>query len=355
MGLMSGTSFDGVDGVIFNTKTKQLYDHFFIAYNDALKIDCQNLASASSVAFDALASITARVSEHYLVVIKTLLSQSDKASLVSVIGVHGQTIKHSPNGKYPYTQQLINASFLATRIGLPIVCDFRSNDVALGGQGAPLSPVFHHYLFNLTKEVVILNLGGIANISYLDKDKKLRGFDTGPANGLMDAWIFKQRSLAFDDKGEWAASGKIIPLLLEHLLSHSYFTQLLPKSLDKETFSLSWLMTLIDQKKDKAEDVQATLLAFTVQSLIKAIKQVALQCKTLIVCGGGGFNEHLLSQLSKSFVYVKRCEELGYGSQQVEAMMMAWLAHLRYKERSIDLTTVTGASRTATLGAVYLP
>lgn len=355
IGLMSGTSFDGVDGVIFDTQTKRVHTHFFEPYDNGLKKLCHERGSLTRHTFEQLAELTSKVTHCYERVIEALLGESNQRHKISIIGVHGQTIKHSPKGEYPFSYQLINASYLATRFLLPVACDFRSNDIFLGGQGAPLAPIFHQYLFNLTKQTVVVNLGGIANITYLDERSRLCGFDTGPANALLDAWILKEKGCAFDDKGQWAAQGKLIPLLLSELMTHPFIKLPAPKSADKNAFSLDFLQPFILGKNYAAKDIQKTLMMFTTQTLMNEINQAVPDCHTLIVCGGGAHNEHLMQLLYKKYKQVKACEDLGYSSTHIEAMLIAWLADRRQKEEKINLTTVTGASRATCLGAVYCP
>ena len=353
MGLMSGTSFDGVDGVIFDIENKSVCRHYFKPYCQTLNQICREFVKKEKFSFDELNELTHFVSEHYQAVIEQLLKNYPEA--IEVIGVHGQTVKHVPTGKLPYTVQLINASALAIQTTIPIAYDFRQNDMALGGQGAPLAPIFHEYLFNLDPKTAVLNLGGIANISYIDEQGKLRGFDTGPGNALMDAWIFKHKGVSFDDKGQWAASGEIDNILLTQLLHHPYFSQHVPKSLDKETFSLKWVLDVTQNTPIPPENIQATLLAFTTQSIIRAILQVVPECQKLIVCGGGAKNDYLIKTLSKDISDVVISDHLGFDNDKIEAMLIAWLAHKRLKHEAVDLTTVTGANRQTILGVIAQP
>lgn len=353
MGLMSGTSFDGVDGVVFDVNNKSICTHHFEPYTQKLKQACMALAVSQQINFDEINAVTFQVTSHYQHVIKTLLDNTSYN--ISVIGVHGQTIKHVPHGLMPYTVQLINASQIAVISNLPVAFDFRQKDMALGGQGAPLAPVFHQYLFNLNQHNVVLNLGGIANISYLDPEGMLRGFDTGPANALMDAWIFKHQGLPFDDKGQWASMGKVQSQLLAALMSHPYFSKPNPKSLDKETFSLAWLQQLLKETHFEIVDVQATLLSFTCHSIIHAIQHAKPHCREIIVCGGGAKNDYLLQLLSKQGFKVIPSNDLGYDDNKIEAMMMGWFAHKRLHQEPIDLTSVTGAKQPTIYGSLCLP
>lgn len=355
IGLMSGTSFDGVDGVVYDSDTKQVIKHCFCPYSSNLIKQCTEISQANLVSLENLADLTFKVTQCYIKVINNLLSNRLNLPDISIIGVHGQTIRHSPNSSPAFSEQLIDASLISTQFSLPVACDFRSNDIALGGQGAPLAPAFHQHLFNLNRNTVVINLGGISNITYLDEDNNLRGYDTGPANCLLDAWIFKVKQLSFDDAGKWAAKGHVIKALLKDLLAHDYLKKGVPKSADKEYFSIQWLDSLIVNKNYKAEDVQATLMAFTIQSIVKEVFKVAKACTTLIVCGGGAANTYMMNLLSNHFSVLKKCDELGHSNAHIEAMLIAWLALMRDQKTPINLMTVTGASRKSILGAVYYP
>lgn len=356
VGLMSGTSFDGVDAVIFDSSSKTLIKSCFIAYSETFKAELNQISNTEFLSFDILARLNSQLTNYYIEATKKLLIYLPYNRSIDAIGAHGQTICHAPeNPVAPFTHQLINGSLLATSLNLPVICDFRSNDIALGGQGAPLAPVFHEFLFNLDQNSVVINLGGIANISYLDLNDNIRGFDTGPANCLLDKWIFKMQDLDFDNKGQLAAQGIVIDELLNNLMLHPYLLKALPKSADKEDFSLSWLESLIKNRHYSIEDVQATLMSFTVTSIVNAIKKVMPDCQTLILCGGGIHNLYLLELLARKFETILSSDDLGYESDYIEAMMMAWLAGQRLNNIPIDLTTVTGSSRATHLGAIYLP
>lgn len=353
IGLMSGTSFDGVDAVIFDVKQRRLVRQHFIQYSKQLKLDCEHCCQAENISFDFLASLTNQITEHYIEAVQGLLTDFKALEKVLVIGAHGQTVHHSPGHSEPYTVQLINASRLATVFNKPVVCDFRSNDIALGGQGAPLAPVFHHFLFSLNEQTIILNLGGIANITYLDHNNQLRGFDTGPANCLMDAWSMLSVNKPFDEGGVQASKGRVLQDLLSRLLQHPFLSQPYPKSADKEIFSLGWLETLLSEFSYRAEDIQATLLELTSRTIIDALFKVKSNCNKLIVCGGGVHNSVLMERLAESVSTVITSDQLGYPADYIEAMMIAWLAVQRFEQIPLDFSTVTGASRPTLLGAIY--
>ena len=357
IGLMSGTSLDGVDGVVFDARNKRLLEHVFVPYDAKLKTACRLASQSAMFSFAAIAELTAEITEHYCRALDLLLNKTPSEIELHVIGAHGQTIHHAPNLRSPYSCQLLDGSVIASSYNKAVICDFRRNDMALGGQGAPLAPVFHRYLFNIEPSTVILNLGGIANITYLDHEFKIRGFDTGPANCLIDEWCQFSQNQPYDEDGQWASTGRLNENLLAALKQHPFFTQMLPKSADKEIFSREWLHTILQGYDEiNACDVQRTLAQFTVDSVWEAIHQVNPTCCNLIVCGGGARNTFLMQLFNEKLDWdVVTCDQLGFPAEAIEAMMMAWLADLRIKEIKVDLTTVTGASRPSHLGAVYLP
>jgi len=279
---------------------------------------------------------------------------------IRAIGSHGQTIRHRPQAKHPFTLQLGNPSMIAEQTGLTTVADFRARDMASGGQGAPMVSGFHQLMFRSQHvDRVILNIGGIANITALPKDlaKPVLGFDTGPGNTLLDQWIHQHQNCAHDTAGHWAASGKVSTALLNSLLSDPYFKKPPPKSTGREDFNLEWLESHVNaqNKKMAAEDVQATLVQLTVRTIVQAIRDFLPQTQEVYVCGGGAHNNALMKQLAESLsgIPVSTTETLGMPPDWIEAAAFAWLAHQAMERQSGNVPSVTGAKRAVVLGGIF--
>jgi anhydro-N-acetylmuramic acid kinase len=273
------------------------------------------------------------------------------------VGSHGQTIRHRPSGEHPFTLQIGNASVMAERCGIDVVADFRSADVAAGGQGAPLLPAVHAMLLNAPGRTrVVLNLGGIANITVLAADGRVFGFDTGPANGLMDAWCLRHRGEAFDRNGAFAASGRVDEPLLATLLADPYFALPPPKSTGREHFHLGWLDACLHATTASPADVQATLLELTARSIAAAIDAHASDAADVLLCGGGVHNQVLVQRLRELLRPRKLGSTADYGvdPDYLEATAFAWLARQRLLGLPGNLPAVTGARGPRVLGAVYL-
>ena len=277
---------------------------------------------------------------------------------VRAIGSHGQTIRHRPDDDRPFTLQIGNAGIIAKGTGIDCVADFRGADLALGGQGAPLVPPFHEWLFRAADvDRCVLNIGGIANITVLTAAPgPIRGFDTGPGNTLMDAWVRRHRNIAFDDGGRWAASGTAIPRLLEAMLADPYFARQPPKSTGFEYFNEDWLARLVRDDADPA-DVQASLADLTATTIADAVRRHAPQTREVLVCGGGAHNHDLLRRLEDQVapVTLVSTADFGLDPDHVEAAAFAWLAHQRLEARPGNSPAVTGAARPLILGGVYRP
>lgn len=373
IGLMSGTSLDGVDGVLvdffpttFATPTSfRVVQHAYAPFDPALKQEFWALNTAGSneihraaLAANALAGLFATV------VADLLAANQTTAGSVAAIGAHGQTVRHRPlefDGT-GYTSQINNPALLAEYTGIRVVADFRSRDVAAGGQGAPLVPAFHREVFGLTGQAVaVLNLGGISNVTLLpaqagpDADAVL-GFDCGPANALMDYWCHKHTGQAFDAGGRWAASGQVHSALLARLLAEPYFAKTPPKSTGRDLFNVPWLETcLVDHPGLTPADVQATLAELTVQSCAAAILLHQPNSQKLIVCGGGAFNHHLMERLQQHLprLQVQSSEASRLPPLQVEATAFAWLARQILLGLPGNLPKATGAQGARILGAIY--
>lgn len=279
---------------------------------------------------------------------------------IHAIGSHGQTILHLPEAKHPRTLQIGDANIIAYQTGIITVADFRRMDIAAGGEGAPLAPAFHQWLFqNEKSDRVILNIGGMANITLLPADNKtaITGFDTGPGNALMDEWIQQHLDQDFDRDGIWASSGQSNQELLSQLLDEAYFKTAPPKSTGKDFFNLQWLENKLSMLKTSidANDVQATLLELSVVTISDAIKNHAPDCDEILVCGGGVHNKLMMQRLSdlQSETKINSTQKAGLDPDAVEAVAFAWLAKCRMENQSGNLTSVTGADDQVILGAIY--
>ncbi|MEO7953662.1 MAG: anhydro-N-acetylmuramic acid kinase [Polaromonas sp.] len=372
VGLMSGTSLDSADGVLVDfsgekprvlAAASEPFSAAFKAELLALNMPSHNELHRSALAANHLAAVYARV-------VKLLqhdaMAQGLEAGQIRAIGAHGQTVRHRPRntsaeeGGIAYTLQLNNPSLLAELTGLDVVADFRSRDVAAGGQGAPLVPAFHQGTFGRADaSVAVLNLGGISNLSVLPPAGTalpVLGFDCGPGNALMDAWCQQHTGQPFDAGGAWAASGKLIPALLRNLLDEAYFSQPIPKSTGRDLFSLAWLaQKLAPFTAERPEDIQHTLAELTASPCISAIISYGKDSKELIVCGGGAFNLHLLKRLQAGLPWLRVSSSDGHGLPplQVEAAAFAWLARQMLERRPGNLASVTGAAGPRVLGALY--
>ena len=355
IGVMSGTSLDGIDIVLCAIKDDSfelIYSEEYV-FDENLKNDILN-AIYSKVALKFIGELDTKLGEIYAKTINTFIDKYkiDK-SKIKAIGLHGQTLWHQPNGKYPFSMQLANASLITTITGVSVVSDFRQKDIALGGQGAPLTPAFHKYIFSrLKKNVAVLNIGGMANISILGKE--LIGYDTGCGNVLLDLWIGKKKKLKYDKDGQWASSGDVNEKLLKQMLQDNYFHLPAPKSTGREYFNEEWLTNHLERSfKLEPQDVQATLLALTSKSIANEVKKT--NTDILIICGGGVKNKALMNSLHVELenVQVLSSEECEISSDFMEAMAFAWLAYKRVNKQKVELKTVTGASADTILGCIY--
>jgi anhydro-N-acetylmuramic acid kinase len=312
---------------------------------------------------DAVAQLDMALGELFA---KAASRACDQAGLdyqqVSAIGSHGQTIRHGPNAPQPYSIQIGNPSLTAKRTGIATAADFRSADIAAGGQGAPLAPAFHQWMFHsLDRNRVIVNIGGIANVSYLpaDRNRDVVGFDTGPGNTLLDGWITKHQQKTYDADGRWAATGKCARDLLVHLLTDPYFKLKPPKSTGFEYFNLAWLERHIAKTTStpSAADVQATLVELTACSIAQALDMFLPKVDEVYICGGGSHNLALMAQLRKQIpkLPIETTTALGLDPDWVEATAFAWLAQQTLAGKPGNLPSVTGAQRAVVLGQIFKP
>ena len=358
IGLMSGTSLDGADGVLVDfsgpklrvvASATEVFSSDFRAELLALNTPSHNELHRAALAANQLADV-------YASVVKQLLLDSGIAATdIQAIGAHGQTVRHQP--ALGYTTQLNNPSLLAESSGIDVVADFRSRDVAAGGQGAPLVPAFHQSVFGQPDQTtLVLNIGGISNLSVLSANDAVLGFDCGPGNALMDAWCLQHTSEPYDAGGQWAASGKLIPELLASLLNEPYFSMPPPKSTGRDLFSVAWMAEkLVPFKTQHPEDIQNTLTEFTANACIMGASSYLNNSKEMIVCGGGTFNTYLMQRLQAGLpsLSVLTSAARGLPALQVEAAAFAWLARQTLKRLPGNLPSVTGAEGPRILGAIY--
>ena len=355
---MSGTSLDGVDAVLvdFSVSPPVLLQTFFFPYDDRLRTQLLSLHQPGDDELHRAAMLSNQLSCLYAEATAGLLRNSGIGfQQVVAIGCHGQTVRHCPEMERSYTIQLVNAALLAELTRITVVVDFRSRDMAAGGQGAPLVPAFHHALFNSsTCHRVIVNIGGIANITSLDPHNKVIGFDCGPGNILMDAWCLRHIGTTYDKNGQWAATGQIILALLEELLADYFFSSQPPKSTGRELFNLEWLEGKL-LGNEAPEDVQATLLQLTVMAITQSIHDYCPAAAEIYVCGGGAHNTLLMNRLIDAMPgkKVALTVQLGIAADWVEAFAFAWLAQQTILRKASNLTAVTGAKGDRILGAIY--
>jgi len=362
IGIMSGTSLDAIDVVIAQRSAdgfKQIAG-YAADLPKALRGQLLKICHDKHVDLLTLGEVDHLFAVTCADAVKQLLEDTHiAASQICAIGSHGQTIFHSPLGKFPFSQQIGDANLIAAKTAITCVADFRRMDMAYGGQGAPLVPAFHQALFAKQDENrVILNIGGIANISLLTSDNQVLGYDTGPGNMLMDAWINKVKNKHFDKDGNFAGQGTVQPALLQQLLSDPYFAQAAPKSTGREKFNLAWLETqlaLITEGVFSDADIQRSLLEFSAITISEQIKMHTSGCK-VFVCGGGALNPLLMLRLQQLMPEhsISDTNALAVDPMFVEAIAFAWLAEQRLCSRAIPLKSVTGAQQDAILGAVYL-
>jgi anhydro-N-acetylmuramic acid kinase len=360
IGLMSGTSMDGVDAALvdFSDQKPQVLHVLstVIAINLRANLMALNSSGADELHTAALAANA--LMRLYAQAVNELLAKAGlKPQDIRAIGAHGQTVRHRPQmfDETGYTVQLCNPSLLAELTGIDVVADFRSRDVAAGGQGAPLAPFFHRAWFAQGSTVGVLNIGGISNLTVLHSDGTTLGFDCGPGNALMDFWVATHKGQSFDAGGAWGAGGQIIAALLEQMLAEPYFALPYPKSTGRDLFHPQWLAKHLALFADaKPQDIQRTLIELTVSSISTSVNSHQ-DLKELIVCGGGAFNTALMQRLQALLPQVKviTSAERGLPPQDVEATAFAWLAKQCVERVALPLGSVTGARGARILGGIY--
>ncbi len=358
IGLMSGTSLDGVDAVLVdftNHERPQVLRTHFLPYPESIRAEILILQHPSQNELEASTLISNQLATLYAEATSTLLINTQlNASAISAIGCHGQTIRHRP--ELGFTLQIGNAALLAELTGITVVSDFRSRDIAAGGQGAPLVPAFHQAVFahpQLNRAVI--NIGGIANISYLAQNAHVIGFDSGPGNMLLDAWIKQHKNLSYDANGAWASTGELISPLLSAMLSESYFSLNPPKSTGRDLFDTAWLHRHLTNKHYRPQDVAFTLVSLTAHSIYHALNHHCKHVDEIYLCGGGAHNSLLVKQLQSllSATKIELTDKLGIGVDWLEAVAFAWLAKRCLEQKTGSLPAVTGAKAPRILGAIY--
>lgn len=364
LGLISGTSADGIDAALVRFASDTTPSHCELVHgrtypwHDAVRTRLVALGQGSdATSLDELGALDVQVAQAFADAATQLL---DEAGIgrehVHALGSHGQTVRHRPDAQHPFTWQLGDGNVIAERSGITTVADFRRRDVAAGGHGAPLMPAFHAAMLHSPDEDrAVLNLGGIANFTLLPRVGDVRGFDTGPANALLDAWCERQSGQAFDAGGTFAASGRIDDALLARLLDEPWFALPPPKSTGREQFHLSWVQAQLVDTAIGAADVQATLLELSAATVADALLRIQPETRRVIVCGGGVHNPLLLERIAARLpgVIVESTAAHGLDPDFVEAMGFAWLARETLAGRPGNLPSVTGAKGPRVLGAVY--
>ncbi|HEC12724.1 MAG TPA: anhydro-N-acetylmuramic acid kinase [Acidiferrobacteraceae bacterium] len=365
IGLMSGTSADGIDAALM-----QIGDGGKVNFLAARVLTYPTPIREAVLAFKHPADdeleragvLNVELGELFAQAALELLEQQGlPANKISAIGSHGQTLRHQPTGPHPYSIQIADPATIVERTGITTVANFRTRDIAAGGQGAPLASAFHRAAFhNANQNRVILNIGGIANVTFLPHDPgdPVVGFDTGPGNNLMDGWTERHKGQCFDVNGEWAQQGVVSTALLKRLLDHPYFPEHPPKTTGPEDFNLQWLDGVVEKTPSTicAEDAQATLLQLTACSISQTISQYLPKTQAVYVCGGGTHNKTLMSTLQQKLgdTPVATTSKLGIDPDWVEACAFAWMAWRTLNGKSGNITSVTGARHEAPLGAIWI-
>lgn len=362
IGLMSGTSVDGIDAALVafqSSEQLRVIDTLFTPFDSAIRAKITDTALNNKKLFQNQDSaLHVILADHYANASLDLIKKAKvDPGAIKAIANHGQTVRHEPNASPAFSLQLGDGQIIANKTGIQTISQFRQADLSHGGQGAPLMPAFHKAIFNNNStNTLILNLGGIANLTYLNGD--VTGFDTGPANCLLDQWIHSHRSQHFDSNGDWAKSGSIILPVLTKLLEDPYFNRTHPKSTGTDYFNLSWLHASVPNLSDfKPEDIQATLLALTLESVKLGLRQLNATTGELFVCGGGAQNKHMIASLKNTLASftIKPTDSLGVPSDWVEAVGFAWLGYCFVHAIPSNLPSVTGANKQVCLGVLHNP
>lgn len=360
IGLMSGTSADGIDATLIeiNGHQVELKGHLEVPHNAALRAAILNLCESGNHEIDRMGELDQQLGKAFAQAAMALLQQQQLSpTQITAIGSHGQTIRHRPSAKHAFTLQIADPNQIAQLTGITTVADFRRRDMAAGGEGAPLAPAFHQAMFSHPhEERLIINIGGISNISHLRGRALVSGFDSGPGNALMDGWIHRHKNQNYDTDGQWAGTGKIDHQLLEKMMEHPYLSRPTPKSTGREEFHMSWLDSLLTTlpAAPTERDVQATLLEYTCQSIALHLQALGAHPQGIYICGGGAQNGALMNRLSEVCpAPVSSTDVLGVAPQQVEGAAFGWLAHQTLCKAKGNCPAVTGAEKEVVLGGVY--
>lgn len=356
IGLMSGTSMDGIDAALVDISSDTLIYGKTKQYTDEVKTRIDQLSNGKNVTLADVCQVNTLIGREFAAATNDLLIEAKVAPAdIKAIGSHGQTISHDTSSSIPYTMQLGCGHAISFLTGITVVADFRTRDLINGGQGAPFAPLYHKHLFaRHDDDVALVNVGGISNISLISTSKPTTGWDVGPGNCLMDAWINKHHGKPFDRNGDWANQGEVILPLLDVMLQDDFIKLSPPKSIGKEYYSLSWLESFL-QNEYRPEDVQATLSALTAHCISTSFIENHSAIKTLYLCGGGTHNHHLRQAIASLLphINVKSTVDAGIDPDYLEAMMFAWLASQTLNQIPVDLRAITGSSLPQILGAIY--
>lgn len=360
IGLMSGTSADGIDATLIEIDGDNiaLKGHLETPHSEALRRSILSLCESGEHEIDRMGELDQHLGKAFAqAATNLLLQQKISASQITAIGSHGQTIRHRPSAVRPFTLQIADPNQIAHLTGITTVADFRRRDMAAGGEGAPLAPAFHQAVFSQeNEERLIINIGGISNISHLKGSTLLAGFDSGPGNALMDGWIQRHQGLNYDESGQWASTGQISEGLLTCLMEHEYLARPTPKSTGREDFHMDWLDEQIARMPEVVsnQNVQATLLEYTCQTILLHTQRLSGAPNGIYICGGGALNDRLMDRLSAICpCEVESSETLGIAPQQVEGAAFGWLAHQTLSRAKGNCPAVTGADKEVILGGVY--
>ncbi|MBA55315.1 MAG: anhydro-N-acetylmuramic acid kinase [Pseudomonadales bacterium] len=360
IGLISGTSADGIDAALvsFEHSQPRLLAHHLHPIPPEVRERLVSLFTPSDLQVDLMGELDIAMGRLFAEAAQTLLEHSNTpAAGIRAIGSHGQTIRHRPVGKHPFTLQIGDPNVISQQTGIDVIADFRRRDMACGGQGAPLAPLFHQSVLSSAQETrVVLNLGGIANITLLPREGLPLAMDTGPASGLMDSWCQLHKGEAYDCDGDWAAQGKVIDALVSKWLSDPYFSLAAPKSTGKEYFHLPWAKKMAGAAFGDSDpaDVQASFLELTAKSIANAIQDLPMKIDRVLVCGGGAHNKRLMNRLQDLIQCpLEPSEKAGIAGDWVEAMCFAWLAKCYVDNNKLETGPFTGAKEAALLGGMF--
>ena len=350
IGIMSGTSLDGVDVVLCEINASECKILSSLEYPIPLELKSDILTVIESKSsLEALGELDHRLGLLFTQAVGALLIRENiDASSIKAIGSHGQTLWHAPTGEHPFTMQLGDPNILTAKTGIHVVADFRRKDIALGGQGAPFAPAFHEFIFsNINNYVSVVNIGGMANITVLGE--KLIGYDTGCGNVLLDMWMAEHQGSSYDEDGEWARTGSVDYGLLDRMMSDDYFEEPYPKSTGREKFNKAWLQGYLSGHTHNPEDVQRTLLELTALSISNEV--LRFNRDMVMLCGGGAKNSFLVERIKVLMPNIEVA--IATNADQIEAMTFAWLAYKRLHNEKVNLKDVTGAKENTILGGIY--